>query len=157
MFRIGNGIDIHELINGSGFLLGGTLIEGKYAIKAHSDGDILYHAISDALLGSISLGDIGEHFPDNSKKTENMNSEDIFLFCLNKVYEMGYKISNIDSTIMLERPKLRPHILKIRENIAQVANLELDQISIKATTTEKLGYIGQGKGIQVHSTCLIYK
>lgn len=157
MFRIGNGIDIHKLIEGNGFLLGGIFIESKYIIEAHSDGDILYHAMADALLGAISFGDIGEHFPDNSEKTKNMNSEDIFLFCLNKVYEQGYKISNIDSTIMLETPKLRPYIIKIRENIAKVSKLDIDQVSIKATTTEKLGYIGESKGIQVHSVCLLFK
>jgi len=156
MFRIGNGIDIHKLIKGDGFLLGGVKIDSIYTIEAHSDGDILYHAMSDALLGAISLGDIGEHFPDTIQKTKNMNSEDIFLFCLKEINKKGYKLSNIDSTIMLQSPKLRPHISKIRENIAKISALNIDQISIKATTTEKLGYIGEHKGISVYSTCLIY-
>jgi 2-C-methyl-D-erythritol 2,4-cyclodiphosphate synthase len=157
MIRIGNGIDIHKLISGNGFLLGGVKIESIYSIEAHSDGDILYHAISDALLGAISYGDIGQHFPDNSDKTKDMNSEKIFLFCLEKVYEKGYKIANIDSTILLQKPKLMPHIIKIRENISNVSKLELNQISVKATTTEKLGYIGESRGIAVYSTVLIYK
>ena len=157
MFRIGNGIDIHRLIEGNGFLLGGIKIECWYSIEAHSDGDILYHAISDALLGAISMGDIGEYFPDNSKTTENMNSKDIFLFCLEEIHKKGYKIANIDNTILLQKPKLRPHITKIKENISKISGLNFEQISIKATTTEKLGYIGDNKGIAVYSTVLLYK
>ena len=157
MLRTGNGIDIHRLIEGNGFLLGGVEIEGNYSIEAHSDGDILYHAVSDALLGAVSMGDIGEHFPDNSKNTLNMNSEDIFLFCLNEIHKKGYKIANIDNTILLQKPKLRPYILKIRENMAKVSGLDTEQISVKATTTEKLGYVGESKGIMVYSTVLLYK
>lgn len=157
MFRIGNGIDIHKLIAGNGFLLAGIKIESTYSIEAHSDGDILYHSMSDALLGAIAMGDIGEHFPDNSDKTKNMDSKDIFLFCLEKVHKKGYKIANIDNTILLQKPKLRPHIIKIRKNISKISNLNLEQISIKATTTENLGYVGESKGIVVYSTVLLYK
>ena len=157
MFRIGNGIDIHKLIKGNGFLLGGFFIKSNYSIEAHSDGDILYHAISDALLGAISYRDIGYHFPDNSEKTKNMNSEKIFLFSLNEVYKRGYKIANIDSTILLQKPKLSPIIENIIENISNVSKLDKEQISIKATTTEKLGYIGENLGIMVNSTVLLVK
>ena len=157
MFRIGNGIDVHKLITGNGFLLGGIKIESNYSIEAHSDGDILYHSMSDALLGAVSMGDIGEHFPDNSDKTKNMNSENIFLFCLKEIHKKGYQIANIDNTILLQKPKLRPYIAKIKENIAKASNLNIEQISIKATTTENLGYVGENKGIMVYSTVLLYK
>jgi len=159
MFRIGNGIDVHKLVETEkkGFLLGGVLIKSIYSIKAHSDGDILFHAISDALLGSISYRDIGYHFPDNIAKTKNIDSKHIFLFALNEVYKRGYEISNIDSTILLQKPRLSPYIEEIILNISSISNLSLDQISIKATTTEKLGYVGESRGIMVNSVVLINK
>ncbi len=160
MFRIGNGIDVHKLIynkKNNGFLLGGVFIESQYSVEAHSDGDILFHAISDALLGAISYRDIGYHFPDNSIKTKNMDSKEIFLFCLNEVYKRGYKVNNIDSTILLQKPKLSLKIDDIISNISNISNIEKDRISVKATTTEKLGYIGESLGIMVNSTTLISK
>jgi len=157
MFRIGNGIDVHKLISGQGFLLGGIKIPSLYSIDAHSDGDILYHAISDALLGSIGIGDIGKYFPDNSDRTLGMNSEDIFLFSLNEVRKRNYRVSNIDNTILLQAVKLRDFIDKIRLNIANAGDLSIDQVSIKATTTEKMGFVGENKGIVVYSTVLIHR
>ena len=157
MFRTGNGIDFHRLIKGNGFLLGGVKIPSRFSIKAHSDGDILYHSLSDAILGALALGDIGKFFPDTSENTLNMNSEDIFLFSLEQLSKNGYKISNMDSTILLQTPKLRDYIDIIRQNISKVSGLNIEQISLKATTTEKMGFIGESKGIAVYSSVLIYK
>ncbi len=155
MIRIGNGIDVHRLIEGNGFLLGGFFIKSKYSIEAHSDGDILLHAISDAILGAISYRDIGYHFPDNMSETKNIDSKQIFKFCLNELKKRNYKINNIDNTIILEKPKISPHVDSIIESISEISFLDKEQISVKSTTCEKMGFVGKGQGIIVSSSVLI--
>ena len=155
MFRIGYGEDIHELVENRKLIIGGVNIPYHLGAKAHSDGDVLFHAISDSILGALALGDIGIHFPDTSNDTLNMDSGLI----LKKVYEMvldkGYVINNIDTMIILEKPKLANYILSMRENIAKILEIELSQVSIKAGTNEKMGPLGENKAIKAISTVLL--
>lgn len=157
MYRIGNGIDIHKYIPGTGFLLGGVIIPGAFAIEAHSDGDILYHALADAILGALALGDIGHHFPDTDPVNSNLDSGKIIDFVNQLMINQGYQISNLDSTVMAQKPKLAPHIVAIRQSIADRLCIELNQVSVKATTTEKLGYEGRLEGLTVYATVLLKK
>ncbi len=153
--RIGNGYDVHRLEKGNGIKLGGVEIPCEYSIVAHSDGDILLHAIMDAILGALAERDIGNHFPDTDEKYKNSNSVDL----LNEVQKImkskGYEIMNIDSTIVLEKPKLKNHIPLIKKSLLDILNLEEDQINIKATTSEKMGFVGESKGIETYSVCLL--
>lgn len=155
--RVGQGVDYHKLETGSGFILGGIKIECNKKIISHSDGDVLSHSISDAILGAINNNDIGYHFPDNINKTKNIDSFLILKKCYQFLLDKEYKISNIDSTIILEKPKLRNYICKIKKNIASILNIDKQRVSIKATTKEKMDDIGKNNGICVHSVVLIYK
>jgi len=149
--KTGFGIDIHKFELDKQMVLGGVNIEHKYGCKAHSDGDVLIHSIIDAMLGAIGAGDIGEFFPDNDKQYKNANSV-IFLEKINTfLNNVGFKITNIDITILTEQPKINPHKLAIKTNLAKILNLPLHLINIKATTNEKMGFIGRGEGIAVHS------
>ena len=156
-FRIGHGYDVHALGEGLRLVLGGVEIPHEKGCIAHSDGDVLVHAISDALLGAAALGDIGKHFPDTSAEFKGIDS----LILLSRVVELlgkeGYKIGNIDSTIAMQRPKLRPHIDLMRERIAKAAGIAVEQVSVKATTTERLGFEGEEKGVSATAVCLIIK
>ena len=156
-FRIGHGYDVHALGEGLRLVLGGVEIPHEKGCIAHSDGDVLVHAICDALLGAAALGDIGKHFPDTSAEFKGIDS----LILLRRVVELlgeeGYKIGNIDSTIAMQRPKLRPHIDLMRERIAQAAGVAVEQVSVKATTTERLGFEGEEKGVSATAVCLITK
>ena len=156
-FRIGHGYDVHALGEGLRLVLGGVEIPHEKGCIAHSDGDVLVHAICDALLGAAALGDIGKHFPDTSAEFKGIDS----LILLRRVVELlgeeGYKIGNIDSTIAMQRPKLRPHIDLMRERIAQAAGVAVEQVSVKATTTERLGFEGEEKGVSATAVCLIIK
>lgn len=156
-FRIGHGYDVHALGEGLRLVLGGVEIAHEKGCIAHSDGDVLVHAICDALLGAAALGDIGKHFPDTSAEFKGIDS----LILLRRVVELlgkkGYKVGNIDSTIAMQRPKLRPHIDLMRERIAEAAGVAVEQVSVKATTTERLGFEGEEKGVSVTSVVLIYK
>ena len=156
-FRIGHGYDVHALGEGLRLVLGGVEISHEKGCIAHSDGDVLVHAICDALLGAAALGDIGKHFPDTSAEFKGIDS----LVLLRRVVELldkeGYKIGNIDSTIAMQRPKLRPHIDLMRERIAEAAGVAVGQVSVKATTTERLGFEGEEKGVSATSVVLIYK
>ena len=156
-FRIGHGYDVHALDEGLRLVLGGVEIPHEKGCIAHSDGDVLVHAICDALLGAAALGDIGKHFPDTSAEFKGIDS----LILLRRVVELlgkeGYKIGNIDSTIAMQRPKLRPHIDLMRERIAEAAGVAVEQVSVKATTTERLGFEGEEKGVSATAVCLIIR
>lgn len=144
---VGFGYDVHKLAEGESLILGGVMLESRVGTVAHSDGDVLLHAIMDALLGSLSLGDIGLHFPDTNSEWKGASSLDL----LKRVYHIlrneGAHIVNIDSTVVLEAPRLRPHIEKMRERIAETLELDVKRVSIKATTNEKLGFIGREEGV----------
>jgi 2-C-methyl-D-erythritol 2,4-cyclodiphosphate synthase len=156
-FRIGFGFDVHQLEAGRRFFLGGIPIEHTKGPVAHSDGDVLIHAICDALLGAANLRDIGIHFPDNSGEFKGIDSK----ILLKKTYvlltDKGFKIGNIDSTICLQQPKIKNYIPIMQETLAEVLNVLAEDISIKATTTEHLGFVGREEGISAYATVLIYK
>ena len=154
--RLGHGIDVHPLKKNCPFILGGVKIDSKVGISGHSDGDILIHAIVDALLGSLALGDIGSLFPSN-KKWENCDSSVFLKEALKKITSRNYYITNIDSTIILQYPQINQYIPKIQKNLAGILKLDTNQISIKATTTDYLGFIGKNKGIATMATVLISK
>ena len=156
-FRIGHGYDVHALGEGLRLVLGGVEIPHSKGCIAHSDGDVLVHAICDALLGAAALGDIGKHFPDTSEEFKGVDS----LLLLGRVVALlekeGYTIVNIDSTIAMQRPKLRPYIDLMRQRIAKAAGIDVGQVSVKATTTEHLGFEGEEKGVSATSVCLLLK
>lgn len=155
MMRIGYGEDIHELVPNRDLILGGIKIPFDKGEKAHSDGDVLLHALSEAMLGALALGDLGKHFPDTIKETENMDSKII----LKKIYEMvkeaGYHLINADISIILERPKLKDYILQIRESIAKAIDVDISQISVKAGTNEGMDAIGRGEAIKTIAVVLL--
>lgn len=154
-FRIGNGYDVHQLAEGRKLFLGGVEIPSEKGLLGHSDADVLIHAICDALLGALSLGDIGRHFPDSDAAYKNVDSK----ILLEKVYELvnqeGYEINNIDSVIVLESPKVAPYISEIRKTIARILNCDGEQVSVKATTSEKIGFTGREEGAAAFSTVLL--
>ena len=157
MYKIGYSEDIHQLVPNRKLMLGGVHIPFELGEKAHSDGDVLLHAICESIIGALALGDLGKLFPDNDDKYKDISSE----YFLNKVYEMinelGYEINNIDSSIVLEKPKLSKYIDEMRNNIARILHIELNQISIKACTNEGLGEIGEGKAIKAVAITLLRK
>lgn len=156
-FRIGYGYDVHRLVKGRDLILGGVNIPHKVGLEGHSDADVLLHAISDALLGSLALGDIGKHFPDTDEAFKNADSRKL----LSKVYQLikdkGFRLVNIDSTIVAQKPKLAPYIDEMRRNIAEDLVLEIDRVSVKATTSERLGFEGSEQGISAKAVVLITK
>lgn len=154
-FRIGHGYDVHALGEGLRLVLGGVEIAHTKGCIAHSDGDVLVHAICDALLGAAALGDIGKHFPDTSAEFKGIDSLVLLRRVVELLKEEGYTIENIDSTIAMQRPKLRPHIDLMRQRIAEAAGIEVAQVSVKATTTEHLGFEGEEKGVSATAVCLI--
>ncbi|MFI3282341.1 MAG: 2-C-methyl-D-erythritol 2,4-cyclodiphosphate synthase [Rikenellaceae bacterium] len=156
-FRIGEGFDVHILKEGLTLTLGGVVIPHSHGCVAHSDGDVLIHAICDALLGGAALGDIGLHFPDTSSDFENIDSKILLKHTCDILAQNGYHIGNIDSTIRMQRPKLRPHIDTMRNTLAEVLSIDSCDISIKATTTEKLGFEGREEGVSASAIALIYK
>ena len=156
-YLIGNGIDTHRLEEGLPLVIGGVSIPYSKGSKGHSDGDVLFHAIVDAILGSLSLGDIGKHFPSDGPRWKNADSRIFLEHACKLMGEKGYSVENIDATVILQVPVLNPHIQKMRENIATVLSVDLDQISVKATTTDKLGFIGKGEGIAATVSALIKK
>ena len=155
--RIGQGYDVHQLAKGEELWIGGILFDSEYGAVGHSDADVLLHAISDALLGSLSLGDIGIHFPNTDQSIKGIDSKVILKKAHDLIKEKGYQICNIDSTLILERPKISGRLKEIIESIAGVLDIEASQVSVKATTSEKLGFVGEGKGITAHATVLIEK
>ncbi len=153
--RIGTGFDVHAFCAGDFITLGGIQIPFTQAFAAHSDGDVLIHALVDALLGALALGDIGQHFPPNDSRWKNCDSSVFLKHAMDLITEQGYRVNNIDCTIICEQPKMQPHIVAMREKLAVVMNLKMNQISIKATTTEKLGFCGRGEGVAVQCSCLL--
>ena len=156
-FRIGHGYDVHALGEGLRLVLGGVEIPHTKGCIAHSDGDVLLHAICDALLGAAALGDIGKHFPDSSAEFKGIDSRKLLERVVALLAQHGYRVGNIDSTIAMQRPKLRPYIDLMREQIAACANVGIDAVSVKATTTEHLGFEGEELGVSATSVVLIYK
>lgn len=156
-YRTGYGEDIHQLVEGRPLILGGISIPFEKGLLGHSDADVVLHAISDAFLGSLSLGDIGHLFPDDKEETLGMDSSIILKECYRRVQEEGYSLANLDVTIIAEKPKLQKYILDMRSNIAKLLKADLKDISIKATTNEKLDAIGEGKAIKTVAVLLIKK
>lgn len=157
MMRIGTGYDVHAFCDGEYLTLGGIKIPFDKAFTAHSDGDVLIHAIVDALLGALALGDIGQHFPPSDDKWKDCDSSVFLKHSLSLIAEQSYQVNNIDCTIICEQPKIQGHIPAIRNNLADIMHLDISQISVKATTTEKLGFCGRGEGIAVQAICLLSK
>ncbi len=155
--RIGEGYDVHRLVEGRKLILGGVELEYEKGLDGHSDADVLVHAIMDSLLGAAALGDIGKLFPDNDPQYKGADSLVLLSRVAERLYDEGYRIVNIDSTVVAQAPKLAPHIEEMRKNIAAAAKTELSQISVKATTEEKLGFSGRGEGIASRAVCLIDK
>ena len=153
--RIGTGYDVHKLAEGRKLIIGGVEIPYEKGLLGHSDADVLIHAIMDALLGAAALGDIGLHFPDSDKRYEGISSVELLKKVRRKLLEKGYAINNVDSTIIAEKPKLRPYIDEMRKNIANALLLPIDDVSVKATTEEGLGFTGQGEGIAAQAVCLL--
>ncbi|MDD6378716.1 MAG: 2-C-methyl-D-erythritol 2,4-cyclodiphosphate synthase [Prevotella sp.] len=156
-FRVGMGYDVHKLVEGRDLFLGGIKIENDRGLLGHSDADVLIHAICDALLGAANMRDIGYHFPDTSDETLNMDSKVILRKTVELLGTKGYKVGNIDATVCAERPKLNPHIPAMQECLAKVIGCDQDIVSIKATTTERLGFTGREEGISAYAVALIYK
>ena len=156
-FRIGNGYDVHRLADGLPFYLGGLKIEHTKGCVAHSDGDTLIHALCDALLGALALGDIGKHFPDTSSEFKGIDSKILLKRSYDLIKERGYHLVNADCTILLQKPKVAPYIIPMRECLAAVMGVEADVISIKATTTEGVGFVGREEAIAVYATVLVEK
>lgn len=154
-FRIGFGVDFHQLSEGRSLWIGGVHIPHEKGAIGHSDADVLLHAICDALLGGAALGDIGTHFPDTSEEFKNIDSKILLQRTAMLIGEAGYKIINIDSTVCLEKPKIKPYILQMQQVIAKILLLDENAVSIKATTTEKMGFIGREEGIAAYANALI--
>lgn len=153
--RIGHGYDVHRLTEGRKLIIGGVDIPHNKGLLGHSDADVLVHAVMDAILGAIGEGDIGKHFPDNDNSFKDIDS----LVLLDRVYDIlcqkGYKLSNVDCTVIAQKPKLSPYILQMKENISRVLHIETERVNVKATTTEKLGFEGEELGISAHAVCLV--
>lgn len=156
MFRIGHGYDVHRLVEGRRLIIGGVDIAWERGLLGHSDADVLVHAVMDALLGAAALGDIGKLFPDTDPEYAGADSLKLLAEVMRKLRAAGFEVSNIDATVVAQRPKLAPHIDAMRENIARAAALAPSQVSVKATTEEKLGFTGEGLGIAAHAVALIY-
>lgn len=157
MIRIGIGYDVHKLVEGRDLIIGGINIPHYLGLDGHSDADVLLHAISDALLGSLALGDIGKHFPDTDEKYKGADSMELLKNVFGLIFDMGWKVVNVDSVIICQKPKLRDHIDDMRENIAKILETDVENISVKATTEEKLGFTGEEKGISSQAVVLIEK
>ena len=154
-FRIGHGYDVHRLVEGRRLILGGVDVPYGLGLLGHSDADVLVHAVMDALLGAAALGDIGRLFPDTDERYSGADSLKLLAGVMEKLRAGGYSVSNIDATIIAQRPKLAPYIDEMRRNIALAAGLEIGQVSVKATTEEKLGFTGEGLGIAAHAIALL--
>ena len=156
-FRIGHGYDVHRLVEGRDLILGGVNIPWKLGLLGHSDADVLAHAIMDAILGAAAMGDIGMLFPDNDPTFKGADSLLLLREVMRRVREAGWEVVNIDATVLAQAPKLSPHKLKMRENLAAAAGLDVSQVSVKATTEEGLGWTGSSEGMAVHAIALLTK
>lgn len=157
MYRIGQGIDFHQMVEGREFWLGGVLIPHTKGALGHSDADVLLHAICDALLGALSLGDIGKHFPDTDNSYKNIDSKILLERCFTLIAERGYSVVNVDSTILLQAPKIMKYAEAMKETIARILHITTNDISIKATTTEQMSFIGREEGIVATANLLLSK
>jgi 2-C-methyl-D-erythritol 2,4-cyclodiphosphate synthase len=153
--RIGHGYDVHRLTAGRKLIMGGVEIPWEKGLLGHSDADVLLHAIADALLGALALGDIGKHFPDTDPAFKGADSTKLLEHVVNLISKQGYQVGNLDATIVAQQPKMAPHISAMRENIARACGVELDRINVKATTEEGLGFTGIGEGISAHAVVLL--
>ena len=153
--RIGHGYDVHKLVEGRDLILGGVKIDYEKGLLGHSDADVLLHAVSDALLGAAGLGDIGKHFPDTDPQYKGADSLVLLQVVAQRVKEAGYRVSNIDVTMIAQRPKLKDHIPQMVLNIAAAVGIEANRVNVKATTEEKLGFTGTGEGMSCHAVCLL--
>ena len=154
-FRVGFGFDVHQLEPGIPFFLGGVRIEHHQGAKGHSDADVIIHAICDALLGAAALGDIGKHFPDTSNEFKGIDSSILLAKVVSILKEKSIAIGNVDVSVVLEKPKIAPHIQAMREKLASVMQIDIDCVSIKATTNEKMGFVGREEGVAAHAVALI--
>ena len=157
MIRVGYGYDVHRLVEGRKLILSGVDIPFEKGLLGHSDADVLLHAVTDALFGAAALGDIGRHFPDTDPQYKGADSLKLLEACGQELAEHGWRIGNIDATIVAQRPKLLPFVPQMRENIARVLHISVDQVSLKGKTEEGLGFTGTGEGMAVHAVCLIEK
>ena len=153
--RIGNGYDVHALAEGLDLWLGGVKVESPLGCIAHSDGDVAIHALCDALLGALALGDIGKHFPDTSDEFAGIDSKILLARVISLVAEAGWTVGNVDITIAMQRPKLAPYIVPMRECLASIMGVPVTAVSVKATTTEKLGFVGRSEGCEVYAVALL--
>ena len=153
--RIGHGYDVHRLVEGRDLILGGVKIDYEKGLLGHSDADVLLHAVSDALLGAAGLGDIGKHFPDTDPQYKGADSRMLLRIVAQRVRETGYRVSNIDVTMIAQKPKLKDHIPQMVRNIAEDVGITPDRVNVKATTEEKLGFTGNGEGMSCHAVCLL--
>jgi len=157
MLRVGFGYDVHQLVEGRALWLGGIRLEHRLGLLGHSDADVLIHAICDALLGAANMRDIGYHFPDTAAETDGIDSKILLRKTIDLIATKGYRVGNIDATVCAERPKLNPHIPAMQQCLAEVMGIDPDAVSIKATTTEKLGFTGREEGISAYAVVLIEK
>lgn len=157
MFRIGHGYDVHKFGGDKPLILGGVEFKGEQGLLAHSDGDVVLHAVCDALLGAIAKGDIGHHFPDTDDSFKNADSRELLMQVMQLVQKDGYKLGNLDVTVVAQTPKMAAKIDGMRGVIAAACDADFEQINIKATTTEKLGFVGRKEGIAVHAVCLLFQ
>lgn len=155
--RIGHGYDVHRLVEGRRCIIGGVDIPFELGLDGHSDADVLTHAVMDALLGALALGDIGRHFPDTDPAYKGADSLALLRHVSALIREMGWQVGNIDATVLAQAPKLAPHIVQMRENLAAAMECDVDRVSVKATTEEKLGFTGAKQGIAAHCVCLLEK
>ncbi|ADZ90451.1 2-C-methyl-D-erythritol 2,4-cyclodiphosphate synthase [Marinomonas mediterranea] len=156
-FRIGHGFDVHKFGPGDHVILGGVTIPYESGLIAHSDGDVVLHALTDALLGAAALGDIGKHFPDTEEEFAGADSRMLMKHAYGSVVNLGWKVGNVDVTIMAQAPKMRPYIDEMRAHIAEDLGVDIEGVNVKATTTEKLGFVGRKEGIAVEAVALLYK
>ena len=155
--RIGHGYDVHRLVPQRPLIVGGVTIPYEKGLLGHSDADVLLHAICDALLGALALGDIGQHFPDSDARYKGIHSRTLLLRTNELIREKGWQIVNIDATVIAEAPRMSPYILEMRKNIAETLEIDIDAVSVKATTEEGLGFTGEGLGIAAHAVCLLFR
>ena len=156
-FRVGNGYDVHQLAPGLPLVLGGVQVPHTKGCVAHSDGDVLIHALCDALLGALALGDIGQHFPDSSDEYAGIDSTILLRRVVAMIRERGWEIVNVDNTLLAQKPKIAPFVSRMRQTLAEVMGISVDRVAVKATTTEHLGFVGREEGIAAYATCLLQK
>ncbi len=155
--RTGFGFDVHAFTEGRKLIIGGVEIPYEKGLEGHSDADVLLHAICDAMLGALALGDIGKHFPNDDEKWKDSDSAKLLKFCNNLINEKGFELGNLDCVLAIEKPKISPYVEQIRNRIAEILNADVDQISVKATTTERMGFVGRAEGIVSFATVLLVK